>query len=103
RGTSSVSSSGRRRSREKGVLGMSEAEERFRGSVLAALRSRRSHPRLVEPGPRYEDLRSILEAGACAPDHGKLRPMRFVILRGEGRTAFGRVLEDAYLRRCAEA
>lgn len=68
--------------------------------VLEAIRARRSIGRLVEPGPSDDDLRTILEAAACAPDHGELRPFRFTVLRGAGMDAFGRVLESAYRARC---
>lgn len=70
--------------------------------VLEAIRSRRSIARLVEPAPDEADLRTILEAAACAPDHGKLRPFRFTVLRGEHADAFGAVLEDAYRARCRD-
>ncbi len=69
--------------------------------ALEAIRSRRSIGRLVAPGPTAEQLTAILEAAACAPDHGTLRPWRFFVLEGEGMDAFGRVLEQAYLARCA--
>ncbi|HEV2069854.1 MAG TPA: nitroreductase family protein, partial [Acidimicrobiales bacterium] len=70
--------------------------------VLEAICSRRSIARLVEPAPDEADLRTILEAAACAPDHGKLRPFRFTVLRGEHADAFGTVLEDAYRARCRD-
>lgn len=70
--------------------------------ALEAIRSRRSIARLVEPAPDDAELRVILEAAACAPDHGKLRPFRFTVLRGAGADAFGAVLEDAYRARCRD-
>lgn len=71
--------------------------------ALEALRTRRSYGRLTEPAPSDDDLRTILEAAAAAPDHGELRPFRFTLLRGAGMEAFGSVLEEAYLRRCADS
>ncbi len=71
--------------------------------ALDAIRSRRSVGRLVEPAPDDDDLRLILEAAVCAPDHGELRPFRFTVLRGDARTSFGQVLERAYRARCEEA
>ena len=44
---------------------------------------------MVEPGPNGEELETILRAGARVPDHGKLAPWRFIIFKGEARTAFG--------------
>lgn len=60
---------------------------------------RRSIGRLTEPAPRDDELQTILRAAAAAPDHGELRPWRFVVLRGENKEAFGTVLAEAYLRR----
>jgi len=69
--------------------------------ALEAIFARRSVGRLVEPGPGEADLRTVLEAAAAAPDHGELRPWRFVVLSGTAKDAFGGVLADAYLARCA--
>lgn len=68
--------------------------------AFEAILSRRSIGRLTEPGPAGDDLRRILEAAAAAPDHGELRPWRFVVLEGEAKVAFGAVLADAYVERC---
>lgn len=69
--------------------------------ALEAIRARRSAGRLVDPGPTDGELGTILEAAACAPDHGELRPFRFTVLRDTGMDAFGKVLADAYRARCA--
>jgi nitroreductase len=71
--------------------------------ALEAIRARRSIGRLVGPGPTDDELATILAAGACAPDHGGLRPFRFTILRGAGMDGFGEILEAAYRRRCEAA
>jgi nitroreductase len=68
--------------------------------VFDAIFSRRSVGRLQAPGPSDEDLRRILEAAAAAPDHGSLRPFRFVVLAGSAKDRFGEVLASAYLARC---
>ena len=68
-------------------------------SAFDAILRRRSIGRLSEPAPAGEDLRRILEAAAAAPDHGELRPRKFVILAGAAKDAFGQVLADAYLAR----
>ena len=60
-------------------------------------------PFLGDPGPDDEQLRRILEAGAAAPDHGRLRPWRFVVVRGEARGRLGEVFAQALLRRDPEA
>ena len=63
--------------------------------VFDAIYARRSIGRLVEPAPNDDELRQILTAAAAAPDHGELRPWKFVVLRGSAKDAFGRVLEAA--------
>lgn len=73
------------------------------GDALHLLFARRSIGRLTEPAPSASQLDMILRAAAAAPDHGELRPWRFVLLRGEAKEAFGSVLADAYLRRVALA
>ena len=70
--------------------------------LFEAVARRRSVARLGPPAPDDDDLRRVLAAAACAPDHGELRPFRFTVLRGEGLTGFGGVLEQAYLHRCAD-
>jgi nitroreductase len=70
--------------------------------ALTALQTRRSHALLLDPAPSESELQTILEAAALTPDHGSLRPFRFTLLRGDGREAFGAVLEESYLARCAE-
>ena len=69
------------------------------GEGLDVLFRRRSIGRLTEPAPSDRELDTILRAAAAAPDHGELRPWRFVVLRGEAKEAFGSVLAEAYLRR----
>lgn len=66
---------------------------------LDLLFRRRSIGRLTEPAPDDHELETILRAAAAAPDHGELRPFRFVVLRHGAKDAFGEVLADAYLRR----
>lgn len=63
-----------------------------RMSVTDALTSRRSHPRLSEPAPDDAELLALIEAAASAPDHGRLRPWRLIVLRGGGREKLGEAL-----------
>lgn len=51
--------------------------------------------RLVEPAPAGADLDAILRAGVAAPDHGSLRPWRFVLVRGAARERLGEVFAEA--------
>jgi nitroreductase len=48
---------------------------------------------LAAPGPGPEALAELLTLSARAPDHGKLNPWRFVVLRGEAKVAFVAGLE----------
>lgn len=63
--------------------------------ALDQLLSRRSVGPLQEPAPDGADLDLILDAGLRAPDHGRLRPWRFVVIRDEARLAFGEKLGEA--------
>lgn len=51
--------------------------------------SRSTIPKLIHPAPQDVDLNKILMAGLSAPDHGKLRPWRFLIVEGEGLLTLG--------------
>jgi nitroreductase len=50
---------------------------------------------MAKPGPDKKQLAEILQAGARAPDHGKLFPWRFLILEGDGRKRAGDILAAA--------
>jgi nitroreductase len=52
---------------------------------IATLLSRASVKGLGEPGPGDAELRTIFGAAVRAPDHGKLRPWRFFVVRGDAR------------------
>ncbi|HRD26958.1 MAG TPA: nitroreductase family protein, partial [Caulobacter sp.] len=55
--------------------------------VLAFLARRRSASALSlqEPGPDPAALEALLTLAARVPDHGKLAPWRFIVLRGEAK------------------
>jgi len=68
-------------------------------TALDLLLNRQSSGALVEPAPSGADLDLILDAGLRAPDHGRLRPWRFVVIRGDARTKWAeRVAEAIKLR-----
>jgi nitroreductase len=54
---------------------------------------------LAEPAPDDAALERILAAGASAPDHGRLRPWRFIVIRGAARARLGEVFAEALRRR----
>lgn len=65
--------------------------------ALEAIFTRRTVPpvKMGPPGPSEAELERILAAGAAAPDHGQLRPWRFLVVRGEGRAALGELFASA--------
>lgn len=56
--------------------------------LLAAIESRSSAARLGLPAPTPEHLARILDAAAHAPDHGRLRPWRFIVVDAGLRDGF---------------
>lgn len=63
--------------------------------ALALLLERRSHHKLVDPGPSDTELDLIVRAALRVPDFGHLRPFRFLVARGEGRQRLGLALQRA--------
>lgn len=51
---------------------------------------------MAEPGPTDGDLENILRAGMRVPDHGRLTPWRFMVIRGDARDKMGKVLGTAF-------
>jgi nitroreductase len=68
---------------------------------LASLLSRQSTGALEDPAPQGADLDLILDAGLRAPDHGRLRPWGFVLIRGDARMALSDCLAAAARNRQA--
>lgn len=60
--------------------------------AIDALTSRYSAKTLQEPAPDQGALRLIFASAVRAPDHGRLRPWRFVVVRGAARERFGELL-----------
>lgn len=67
--------------------------------ILAALRERVSCPKLRAPGPGDAEIAEMLRCALRAPDHGLLRPWRYVLFRGEARHALGELFVAAELQR----
>ena len=63
--------------------------------LFAALQTRTSAARLAEPGPGLEELDRLLQAAGRAPDHGRLRPWRLIVLEGAVREAFTAAAAEA--------
>lgn len=69
--------------------------------TLALLAERRSSSAqfLGAPAPEGEELDGLLRLAARVPDHGKMQPWRFVLLRGEGKARFCTALRGMAERR----
>lgn len=61
---------------------------------LRSLLSRRSTPalQLAEPGPSQQQIDLAVDAALCAPDHGALRPLRLLLVRGAARQRLSELL-----------
>jgi nitroreductase len=66
--------------------------------AIDALLTRRSARALIDPAPDEAALALMFACATRAPDHGRLRPWRFVVVRSEARGRFGDLLAD-HLRR----
>jgi nitroreductase len=66
-------------------------------TALDALLSRRSIPAqcLTGPGPDAAQLGAALDAALRAPDHGRMQPCRFRLIRGASRARFAELLVAA--------
>jgi len=71
--------------------------------TLTALTTRVSIPRLTDPGPSPRHIEQLLQAALRAPDHGLLRPWRFIVLQGEQRQQLGDIMERRLLREQPDA
>lgn len=63
--------------------------------ALEALSTRTSPAALTDPAPDGATMERLFAAAMRAPDHGRLRPWRFIIIDGDARHAFGAVLAEA--------
>jgi nitroreductase len=67
--------------------------------LFSAVETRTSAARLAEPGPSPEELDRLLQAAGRAPDHGRLKPWRFIVLTDTLREAFTAAAAEAKLAR----
>jgi nitroreductase len=63
--------------------------------ALDLLLNRVSVPRLIEPAPDAAQREILFSAALRAPDHGQLRPFRFLTIEGEARERMGSLLAEA--------
>lgn len=64
-------------------------------NAVDALLGRVSCGKLTEPAPSAEAREIIFSAALRAADHGNLRPWRFLLVEGEGRSKLGAIFADA--------
>jgi nitroreductase len=67
--------------------------------AIDALLERRSAKTLTEPAPDDGALSLLLECASRAPDHGRLRPWRFIVIRGAARERLGELMADQLQRK----
>ena len=81
------------------------ADSELASTVATLMQSRQTilPKRLGDPGPDARQLRMILQAAASAPDHGQLRPWRFVRVPLSERGQLADVFGAALLERDAAA
>ena len=65
--------------------------------AIELLHNRVSCPALNEPAPTSEQLDIIFKAALRAPDHGAIRPWRFLTVQGENRNRLGDLFLKAAL------
>lgn len=58
-------------------------------NAIELLLNRTSSPALTDPAPSAEQLQTMLSAATRAPDHGSLRPYRFLVIKDEGLDRLG--------------
>jgi nitroreductase len=72
-------------------------------NLMETLLSRASVKALGEPGPDDAQLQTIFEAAMRAPDHGKLRPWLFFVVRGDARKRLSDLFVASVRRREPQA
>ena len=64
--------------------------------TLTAIQTRNSIPHLEDPAPTHEQMSEVYKGALRAPDHARLRPWKFIEVRGDARERLGNIfLETA--------
>ncbi|WP_114418904.1 nitroreductase family protein [Marinospirillum perlucidum] len=63
--------------------------------AIDLLLNRNSHPRLIDPAPEGASLERIYQAALRAPDHGSVRPWRFIEFKNAGLKRLGDIYVEA--------
>ena len=67
--------------------------------LIEALNTRATAKTYGETAPDKDTLAKVLQAAVRAPDHGRLRPWRFMLVEGDQRRKFGELLAASAKRR----
>ncbi|MGH8296470.1 MAG: nitroreductase family protein [Steroidobacteraceae bacterium] len=67
--------------------------------AIDALLNRRSARTLTDPAPDEGALELLFECASRAPDHGRLRPWRFIVIRGGARERLGELMAGQLRRK----
>jgi len=72
--------------------------------LIAFLIQRQSTPAkcLTDPAPSHNELQQLMAATESAPDHGALKPWRFLVIYGDKREALGDLFVQALLQKMPE-
>ena len=68
-------------------------------NTIDALLGRRSAKTLTDPAPDEGALELLFQCASRAPDHGRLRPWRFIVIRGAARERLGELMAGQLRRR----
>jgi nitroreductase len=71
--------------------------------TLTAIVSRVSPAQLDAPALPPEAIEKILQAAVAAPDHGRMKPWRFILIEGVARERWGELMALALQRREPDA
>jgi nitroreductase len=63
--------------------------------LFDAIDTRSSAARLTEPAPSAADLERLIGAAGHAPDHGRMKPWRFISVNGAAREPFANAVAEA--------
>ncbi|MFT7572220.1 MAG: nitroreductase [Paracoccaceae bacterium] len=83
---------------------MSELNVRDKDTIDFLLTRRSTVAKMMDgPGPSDAELQQILETGMRVPDHGRLTPWRFIVIRGDARDKIGDVIAASFKKNKADA
>ncbi len=63
--------------------------------IVNAIQQRVSSPKLGAPKPSPEQIEQALKCAVQAPDHGRLKPWRFIVVEGDGLVELGHLFVRA--------